>query len=115
MTITEQVHNGVTVLGLKGNLMGETEASPFQEKKFQLLEAKRTRIVLDLSQLKMINSSGLGSLIAALVSARERGGDLRLARLSKAVATVMEKVQLDTTFRIFETVDDAVSGFKGPQ
>lgn len=91
--------------------MGELDGSRFQEKKFHLIEANHVRVVLDMTELTMINSSGLGSLIAALVSTRERGGDVRLAGLNKTVAYVIEKVHLDTTFRIFETVADAAASF----
>ncbi len=112
MTITEQFRGKVVVLGLKGNLMGEPEASLFQEKKFQLLEANRTKIVLDLSQMTIINSAGLGSLIAALVSTRTKGGDMLLAGASKSIDYVIQKVQLGKVFKIFETVEEAVSSFE---
>ena len=112
MTITEQIQGSVTVLGLKGTFMGDPETSMLQAKKFQLLEANRMNIVLDLSELTFINSAGLGSLIAALVSTRERGGDLRLATLSQNVDFVIHKVQLDSAFKIFKTVDEAVSSFE---
>ena len=85
MIITEQLHEKVVVLGLKGSFMGEPEASFFQEKKFQLLEANRVNIVLDFSELTLINSSGLGNLISALVSTRGRGGDIRLAGVNKSI------------------------------
>jgi anti-sigma B factor antagonist len=113
VTITEQVRGPVTVLGFSGSFMGEPEATQFHQKKFQMLEANRIRIVLDLSETTMINSSGLGSLISALVALRERGGDLRLAKLNKTNEYVMKKVQLDTIFKIFETVDQAVASFEG--
>lgn len=115
MTITEQLRGKVIVLGLNGSFMGEPEASLFHKKKYQLLEANRIRIVLDFSETTMINSSGLGSLISALVSIRDRGGDLRLARLSKTIDHVIQKVQLDKIFRIFETVEEAVSSFEQQQ
>ena len=115
MTITDQFRGKVIVLGLNGSLMGEPEATLFHTKKFQLLEANQIRIVLDLSEMTMINSSGLGSLISALVSIRDRGGDLRLARLSKTIDDAIQKVQLDKIFRIFETVEEAISSFEQQQ
>jgi anti-anti-sigma factor len=115
VTITEQLRGKVIVLGLNGSFMGEPEASLFHKKKFQLLEADQIRIVLDCSEMTMINSSGLGSLISALVSIRDRGGDLRLARLSKAIGDVIQKVQLDKIFRIFQTAEEAVSSFEQQQ
>jgi anti-sigma B factor antagonist len=111
MTITEQVRGDVIVLGLKGRFMGEPEATLFHQKKYRLLEAKSIRIVLDLSGIAMINSSGLGSLIAALVTIRDRGGDLRLAALSESVDFVIHKVKLDKVFKVFRTVEEAISSF----
>lgn len=115
MTITEELRGKVVVLGLNGSFMGEPEASHFHKKKFQLLEANQIRIVLDLSATSMINSSGLGSLISALVSIRDRGGDLRLARLNKTIDYVIQKVQLDKIFKIFDTVEQAVTSFEQEQ
>ncbi|HEY6953473.1 MAG TPA: STAS domain-containing protein [Bacteroidota bacterium] len=112
MTITEEFHGKVCVLGLKGSFMGEPEATLFQERKFQLLEKDHVNIVLDLSEMTMINSSGLGSVISALVSIRDRGGDLRLARLNSTIHFVIQKVQLDRIFRVFKTVEEAVSSFE---
>jgi anti-sigma B factor antagonist len=115
VTITEQLRGEVIVLGLNGSFMGEPEASLFHKKKFQLLEANQIRIVLDCSKTTMINSSGLGSLISALVSIRGSGGDLRLARLNKTIEYVIQKVQLDKIFRVFETVEEAVTSFEQKQ
>ncbi|MGH2568033.1 MAG: STAS domain-containing protein, partial [Bacteroidota bacterium] len=112
VTIIERVDGDVTVLGFQGTLMGEPEASMFQQKKFQLLEAKRNMIVIDLYELKMINSYGLGTLISALVSARNRGGDIFLARVSKDIDYVIKTVQLGKVFKIFETVEEAVASFR---
>jgi anti-sigma B factor antagonist len=112
VTITEQRSGAVIVLKLKGSFMGEPEASLFHKKKFQLIESKQVQIVLDCSELTMINSSGLGSLISALVSLRATGGDLRFANLSQTINFVIQKVQLDKVFRIFETVEEAALSFE---
>ncbi len=92
--------------------MGEPEASLFHKKKFQLIEAKQISLVLDCSEMAMINSSGLGSLISALVSLRALGGDLRFANLSETINFVIQKVQLDKVFRIFGTVEEAAMSFE---
>jgi anti-sigma B factor antagonist len=115
VTITEQLRGKVTVLAFNGSFMGEPEASLFQNKKFQLLEANRNRIILDFSETTMINSSGLGSLISALVTVRNKGGDLRLAGLAKTVDDVIKRVNLDKIFKVFETVEQAVSSFEQEQ
>ena len=109
LTITETSIGDVSVLSLKGTLMGEPETSEFHERKFRLVESGRIKLVLELSELKMINSYGLGALIAALVSTRKKGGDIHLASVSKDIDYVIQTVQLGKIFKIFRTVEEAAT------
>jgi anti-sigma B factor antagonist len=115
LTIREETQGDVVVLALTGSFMGEPEASLFQEKKFQLLEKNKNRIVLDLRGLKMANSFGLGNMISAMVSARNAGGDLRLAGLTGDVERVVKTMELTRVFKVFESVEQAVTSFTPQQ
>jgi anti-sigma B factor antagonist len=64
-------------------------------------------IVLDLSQLTFIDSTGLGVLVGAQRRARETGGEVRLAGAAPGVQRVLEVTGLDTVFGVFPSVDDA--------
>lgn len=66
-----------------------------------------SRIVVDLGETTFLDSSGLGALIGGLKSARQAGGDLRIARVSPAVMTVFELTNLDRVLRARESVDSA--------
>ena len=65
------------------------------------------RIVVDLAETTFMDSSGLGALINGLKSARQHGGDLRIARPTDAVATVLKLTNLDKVLRPRETVEGA--------
>lgn len=65
------------------------------------------RIVVDLDGCEFIDSSGLGALIAGLKSARQAGGDLRLARPTEQVTTVLALTNLDRVLRPRDTVEGA--------
>ena len=112
MKISEDSFNDITVLKMPGSFLGEPESSEFQGIKFRLLEAKKNKIVLDLSELKLINSSGIGTFISALVSTRHSGGDIRLSRVTGSVKEVIKNVQMDKIFKIYETVELAAESFK---
>ena len=86
--------NMVAAPALK-NLLEETVASG------------QTRIVVDLSQVTFIDSSGLGALISGLKSTRQGGGDLRLADVPEQVMTVLRLTNLDRVLRVHPTVVDA--------
>jgi anti-sigma B factor antagonist len=64
----------------------------------------RTRIVVDLSGCGFLDSSGLGALISGLKTARQAGGDLRLAGVGPQVATVLELTNLDRVLRVHDSV-----------
>ena len=69
----------------------------------------RSRIVVDLSACEFVDSSGLGALIAGLKTARQAGGDLRIAGVGPQIATVLQLTNLDRVLRAHDTVDGALS------
>jgi anti-sigma B factor antagonist len=64
-------------------------------------------VVLDLTDLTFIDSSGLGVLVGTLRRVRDGGGEVRLAAASAGVRRVLSVTGLDTVFQVFDTVDDA--------
>ena len=112
MNIKEKMHEDVAVVALKGNLMGEPDTTEVRDKIYSLLQDEVKKIVLDLGKVKWINSSGLGSLIAALTSVKNKGGDMRLANITEKVESVFMITQLIKVFKTYETVDRAVGSFK---
>jgi anti-sigma B factor antagonist len=69
----------------------------------------RLRIVVDLSACEFVDSSGLGALIAGLKTARQAGGDLRIAGVGPQIATVLQLTNLDRVLRAHDTVGGALS------
>lgn len=67
----------------------------------------RNHLVVDLSETDFIDSSGLGALVAGLKSARQAGGDLRIALPSDQVRTVLELTNLDRVLRPAASIQDA--------
>ena len=111
MTITEKTHDHVTVISLKGNLLGEPETTALRETIYRLTERDEKQVVLDLGRLKAINSTGLGVLVSALTSLRKRSGDLSLAKLPEKVHALMMITHLVRVFMIYDTVERAVASF----
>lgn len=72
-----------------------------------LIDAGTAKIVVDLEATDFMDSSGLGALIGGLKSARQAGGDLRLARPSEQVRTVLKLTNLDRVLRPRDTVEGA--------
>lgn len=65
-------------------------------------------VVLDLSQVEFIDSSGLGAIVAALKN-MGKNRRLALAGLTPTVARVFELTRMDTVFNVFPTLEGALT------
>jgi anti-sigma B factor antagonist len=69
------------------------------------------RIVLNLAEVPMIDSSGIGLLVRFLASSKQRGGSVKLVRPSKFAIQTLRLVGVLNLFEIFEDDDQAVASF----
>ena len=77
----------------------------------QQIRAGESKVVIDLSSVTFIDSSGLGVLLTALKAARGVGGDVRLTGLTPPVRTIFELTRLFQVFATFPTVEQAIQSF----
>ena len=74
-----------------------------------MIDQKPKRIVVDLSRVPYVDSSGLAVLIGAMQALEHDGGLLMLAGAQEAVITILESARLDNYFLLFPHVDAALS------
>lgn len=74
----------------------------------QVVAAGRTRVVVDLSGVPFVDSSGLGMLVGGLKHARQAGGELRIAGAGAQVKTVLELTKLSRVLRPYDSADEAL-------
>lgn len=108
---TYEVYNAV-IIELHGNVMGGPEASEFKELLHKLIEEGKKNVVVDLANVKFMNSSGLGMLISGLTSMRNNGGDLKLANVTEKIESLLMITKLITIFEHYASVDEAVKSYK---
>jgi anti-sigma B factor antagonist len=102
----ETREDGVGVVTPRGRL-NMVSARRLKEVLSELVAAGTNRIVVDMAETTFLDSSGLGALIGGLKSARQAGGDLRIARPTPSVVTVFELTNLDKVLRARESVEEA--------
>src|SRR6266849_5299210 len=112
MQIKEKIDSNVAVLTLKGDFLGEPETTEVRQKIHSLVGDNVKQVIIDLGGVNYVNSSGLGTLIAALTTMRNAGGDLRLARIGDKVKNLFVITQLVKVFDTYETVERALISFK---
>ena len=82
-------------------------APAFRTQLRTLVASGSARVVVDLSGIESIDSSGLGALISGLKAARLVGGDLRIAAPPAQVKAVLELTNLDRVLQFHDLADDA--------
>jgi len=69
------------------------------------------RLVLNLAEVSMIDSSGIGLVVRFLASTKQRGGSLKLVQPSKFTVQTLRLVGVLNLFEIFDSDDAAVESF----
>lgn len=106
--LTKSVTNGVAVIHCTGRL-NMTQAPRLKQMVDTVVAADAARVVVDLTHTPFVDSSGLGALVGGLKTARQAGGDLRIAGAGEQVLAVLGLTNLDRILRPYATVEDARS------
>lgn len=109
MDLTTDTRDGYAVISLGGRLTA-TGAPLLRNAVADVITSGESHIVIDMAELQFVDSSGLGALVGALKSARVAGGDLRIAAVPQAVATVLHLTNLDRVLRDHATPESAFDG-----
>jgi anti-sigma B factor antagonist len=97
------------VLALEGEI-DLHEAPNIKESLLPLITAKSPVVVVDLSGVTYIDSSGLALFIETMQRVQAYGGKFALCGLRPSVKTIFEIARLDQVFRIFEDREAAAAG-----
>jgi anti-sigma B factor antagonist len=110
-TITRQVSD-VTIVDIAGRIALGQESVALRGLVSELLDNGHRKILFNLADVNHIDSSGLGHLISAYTTVRNRGGELKLLNLTKNVHNVMQMAKLYTIFDIAEDEEAAIQAFR---
>src|ERR1700748_23710 len=78
LEITHRERDGIAILGLKGHLTLGQEDLEFRNELDRLKNARSTRVVLNLSNLRKLDNAGMGTLLFAQANLRDAGGNLAI-------------------------------------
>lgn len=112
MELLTQTHgDGVLVVQFTDDNLDASNVREFREA-IQVVIKNQTKVVLDMSKMKFVDSSGLGALISCLRDTNARKGDFRLSAMSRSVLALFELMRMHRVFNIHDSVDGAVSSFR---
>jgi len=106
---TETVEDDITVVRVAGWLTVGSLVEELDNKIKDLLDAHKTRIVLETSGVKYIDSTGLGCLVRSLTKTLMAGGNLVIAKPSQKSREIFSTTRLHAIFPSFDSIEDAVA------
>lgn len=112
MQLKTREFDGVVVIEIKGNLMGGPDSQKFRELLHKLLDEGKNKIVVDVKNVKFMNSAGLGTLISGLTTMRNGGGDLKIANPTDKIESLLMITRLIKVFETYDSVEQAVESYK---
>lgn len=111
MDITVKTIETVTILSLKGNLLGESNAEPILDIITKAIENNKPNFIFDVEEMKYINSTGLSILISTLTKARKAEGELCLVKVPAQLKSLLKITKLESIFPQCSTIDEALNKF----
>lgn len=103
----------IAVVRCRGRIVFGEEADELRRVILDLLKTTQ-RIVLNFAWIEYIDSSGLGVLVASLISARHRGAQIKLAALGPRARHVLRIARVNRLFDVYDSADEAVKSFHLP-
>jgi anti-sigma B factor antagonist len=107
---TRQV-DGVTIVDLSGRVQEGEDISVLRDTVEGLLGKGHKKILLNLGDVKHIDSSGINALLRAFTSVRNQGGELKLLHLTKKVHDLLQTTKLYTVFDVRDDEAAAIAAF----
>lgn len=105
--LSSELRNGVLVVRVAEKRVDASKAPAFKDEMTRCIEGGQNQIVLDLSNVDFIDSSGLGAIVSCLKKLGPRGS-LAVAGAKGAVSRLFTLTRMDRVFALYDTVDAAV-------
>ena len=111
LRITSGEVDGVNVVWLDGRIVLGEETGALREKVKDLMAHGHKKLILNMNNVTLIDSAGLGALVAAYSSTKSGGASLRLCHLGSKFEELLQITKLITLFEVYNTQADAISSF----
>jgi anti-sigma B factor antagonist len=108
MNFKHEVKNQKLIIRLSGDLIGEDNGAAVVEVVTNAIQEQVRTCIIDISDLRYINSSGIGVLITILTKFRNKGGEVYLMKPSENVQKLLVITKLNAIFQIIQTEQELV-------
>lgn len=107
MNLNLEKINGCTVLFIKEERIDAHNSGELKEAILHLIEQGEVNVIVQLEQVRFIDSSGLGALLSGYKNAAAKSGKLALANMQQQVLSMFELTRLNRVFDIYADLNEA--------
>lgn len=105
--------DGIEILSFDNvNKLNILIAQSFKEEVGKYITRQNTKLVLDLSGIEYVDSSGFGALLSILRNAKNNDSQFKICNVSSDVMELVRLLQLHNVFEIHDTVEDCIKNFE---
>jgi len=94
---------------LEETVQGGSDALDFSSVLYSLIDKKANCIIIDLQNVKLMNSSGLGMLVSGLKTLKQNNIKMYLVNLTPKIDNLLEMTHLNKVFQIYKSIEDVVN------
>lgn len=109
--VNAEQRDGITVIRCGGEMVLGAATNAFRAALRQALGTPRAKVLVDLAEVKFLDSTGIGEIVAGYSLAWESQGQLKLCRLPQKIKDVLHVTRLSTVFEIHETEEEALASY----
>jgi anti-sigma B factor antagonist len=111
LEISHHQQSGITILRIRGDIRRGDPTDQLKGAVDELIDQGQSKIVLNLGEVNMIDSTGIGIIVRAHTRTVERGGGLRLVNPSKFAMQTLKIVGLLNILAIADSEETAVESY----
>ena len=112
MNFAQEIKSNALILRISGDLIGEDNGTQLVEVVNEAVGHQVKICVIDISQLRYINSSGIGVLITILTKFRNKDGEVFLMNPSENVKKLLAITKLNAIFQVIHNEDEVIASSK---
>lgn len=111
LNIKQNAEGEVVVLALSGKIMGGPDHERFMGEIKTLVADGHVDVLLDMSKVTWVNSTGLGILVSGFHTLKKNGGRLKICSVSDRIDNILNVTQLKLVFDTYVTCEEALASF----
>ncbi len=108
MNFAQEIKSNTLILRVSGDLIGEDNGTRLVESVNEAVSHKLMTCIIDISELRYINSSGIGVLITILTKFRNKGGEVYLMKPSENVKKLLAITKLNAIFHVVQSEEEVL-------